>query len=56
MKISQFKVFLQKTQGYFENFKKIARSVSQARRNFYDQFGKNYRFDNFLLNFKSSIP
>jgi len=40
MKISQFKVFLQKTQGYFENFKKIARSVSQARRNFYDQFAQ----------------
>ena len=41
MKISQFKVFLQKTQGYFENFKKIARNVAQAKRKFYDQFGNN---------------
>ena len=40
MKIAGFKVFLQKTQGYFENFMKIARSVAQARRVFYEQFGK----------------
>jgi len=38
MKIAAFKVFLQKTQGHFSNFKKIARSVSQARRTFYEQF------------------
>lgn len=38
MKIAGFKVFLQKTQGYFENFMKIARSVAQARRTFYEQF------------------
>lgn len=40
MKIAGFKVFLQKTQGYFENFMKIARSVAQARRSYYEQFGK----------------
>lgn len=38
-RIHLFKVFLQKTQGYFENFKKIAKNVTLARRAFYEQFG-----------------
>jgi len=37
-RIHLFKVFLQKTQGYFENFKKVAKNVTLARRAFYEQF------------------